>query len=216
MANTADANTVEANAGPAPRIGVLALQGAFDAHVAMLRRLGIEAVCVRNPSHLELVDALIFPGGESTTMSMLLESSGLFEVIAGRLSEGMPAFGTCAGLILLAREVLDGRSDQRFFGAIDVVARRNGYGRQIDSFEEAVAVMGLNGLKFPVVFIRAPVVESVGEGVEVLALLGGHAALCRQGNVLVAAFHPELTEDVRIHQMFLHSVIAHLASTKQL
>ena len=201
------------NAALAPRIGVLALQGAFDAHVAMFRRLDVEAVCVRTLDQLAHVDAMVFPGGESSTMSMLLESSGLFDAVNARLHDGMPAFGTCAGLILLASTVLDGRTDQRFFGAIDIAARRNGYGRQIDSFEQSIPVAGFGEPEFPVVFIRAPIVDSVGPDVDVLASLNGHPALCRQGNVLVAAFHPELTGDVRIHQLFLRHVHARIAAT---
>ncbi len=198
-----------------PRIGVLALQGAFDAHVAAFGRLGVVADLVRTPDQLASIDALVLPGGESTTMSMLLESSGLFDAIADRLQMGMPALGTCAGLILLARDVLDGRPDQRFFGAIDVVARRNGYGRQIDSFEETTPVVGLDVPEFPVVFIRAPIVESVGPQVVTLATIGGRPALCREGNILVAAFHPELTGDVRIHQMFLQLVANSLATVRE-
>jgi 5'-phosphate synthase pdxT subunit len=149
------------------------------------------------------VDGLVLPGGESTTLSMLLESSGLFEPIAGLLADGLPAFGTCAGMILLAAEVIGGRPDQRSFGAIDVAVRRNAFGRQIDSFETSLEVDGLAGGSFPAVFIRAPVVERVGEGVEVLASIDGEPVLCRQGHVLVAAFHPELSGDLRLHQHFL-------------
>jgi pyridoxal 5'-phosphate synthase pdxT subunit len=194
------------------KVGVLALQGAAQLHVEALRSLGASPVEVRTPADLAGIEALVLPGGESTTLSKLLDSSGLFEPIAGLLADGMPAFGTCAGMILLAAEVLDGRPDQRSFGAIDVSVRRNAFGRQVDSFETALAVDGLPGGAFPAVFIRAPAVERVGDGVEVLATVpspGGSTAgadrpvLCRQGVILVAAFHPELSGDLRLHQRFL-------------
>jgi 5'-phosphate synthase pdxT subunit len=185
-----------------PKVGVLALQGDVREHARVLADLGADAVEVRAPEHLGGVDALVLPGGESTTMSLLLDSAGLFEPIAERLAAGMPALGTCAGMILLAREVLDGRADQRCFGTIDIAVRRNGYGRQVDSFETDVAVAGLEE-PFHAVFIRAPVVERAGEGVEVLAVVDGDPVLCRQGAVLVAAFHPELSGDVRIHDLLI-------------
>jgi 5'-phosphate synthase pdxT subunit len=190
------------------KLGVLALQGAAARHLAALARLGAEGVEVRQPAQLDDVDALILPGGESTTMSMLLESSGLFDPIAARLADGMPAFGTCAGMILLASEVLDGRPDQRCFGAIDATVRRNAFGRQLDSFEAPLAVEGVDGGTFPAVFIRAPFVERTGEGVEVLATVDGHAVLCRDRRILVAAFHPELSDDSRLHELFLEGVMA--------
>ncbi|HEY4377678.1 MAG TPA: pyridoxal 5'-phosphate synthase glutaminase subunit PdxT, partial [Acidimicrobiales bacterium] len=153
-------------------------------------------------------EALILPGGESTTISMLLESSGLAEPLAERLAAGLPTFGTCAGMILLAKTVLDGRADQRAYGAIDVTVRRNAFGRQVDSFEADLAVDGLDRGPFHAVFIRAPFVEAVGDGVEVLASVGGHPVLCRQGAVFVSAFHPELTADLRLHAAFLQSFTA--------
>jgi 5'-phosphate synthase pdxT subunit len=186
-------------------VGVLALQGAFDAHARVLRGLGAEPVEVRGPEALDLVDALILPGGESTTMSMLLESSKLQPAIAGRLRDGFPVFGTCAGLILLADGVLDGRSDQVSFGAIDIDVRRNAFGRQVDSFEAELDVKGLDS-PFHGVFIRAPVVERAGDGVEVLACVADKPVLVREGRVLAAAFHPELSDDDRIHRMFLEEV----------
>ena len=185
------------------KVGVLALQGASQRHIEALTALGAHAVEVRTPEDLSGVDALVLPGGESTTMSRLLDLSGLFDPIADRLAAGMPAFGTCAGLILLAREVLDGRPDQRSFGVLDVAVRRNAFGRQVDSFETTLDVAGVAGTGFPAVFIRAPVVERVGDGVEVLAALDGVPVLCRQGPVLAAAFHPELSDDLRLHGVFL-------------
>lgn len=185
------------------KVGVLALQGAVARHAEALAALGASPVEVRSPADLTGIEALVIPGGESTTLSKLIDLSGLHAPLAECLSDGMPAFGTCAGMILLASDVLDGRPDQRSFGAIDVGVRRNAYGRQVDSFETAVAVDDLPGGAFPAVFIRAPVVEWVGDGVEVLASFGGHPVLCRQGPVLVAAFHPELSGDLRLHQRFL-------------
>jgi 5'-phosphate synthase pdxT subunit len=185
------------------KVGILALQGAVREHASALAELGAHPVEVRTPEDLSGVDGLVLPGGESTTMSLLLESSGLFDPVASRLAEGMPAFGTCAGMILLASDVLDGRPDQRFFGAIDLTVRRNAFGRQVDSFETGLSVSGLSGADFDAVFIRAPFVERAGEGVEVLASVDGHPVLCRSGSVLAAAFHPELSADLRIHELFL-------------
>lgn len=187
------------------KIGILALQGAVREHAAAVTDLGAHAVEVRTVEDLAGVEGLILPGGESTTMSLLLESTGLFEPIAERLADGMPAFGTCAGMILLASDVLDGRPDQRFFGAIDLTVRRNAFGRQVDSFETGLKVEGLSREDEPydAVFIRAPFVERAGTDVEVLAEVDGHPVLCRSGRVLVSAFHPELSDDLRIHQLFL-------------
>lgn len=186
-------------------VGVLALQGAFEAHQHVLGRLGFETVQVRTPSDLKLVGALVMPGGESTTMSHLLLTSGLFESIDTRLKQGMPVFGTCAGMILLAQDVLDGRSDQKSFGAIDIDVKRNAYGRQIDSFETDIAVDGFVN-DFHAVFIRAPQIARCGEGVTVLARHGQDVVLARQGSVMVSSFHPELTSDVRIHSLFTDSL----------
>ena len=183
-------------------VGLLALQGAIGPHEAALRALGADTVEVRTPAQLDQVDALVVPGGESTTMTKLLVTSGLAEPLARRLAEGMPTFGTCAGMIVLAAEVLDGRPDQQPYAAIDITVRRNAFGRQVDSFEADLPVSGLDD-PFHAVFIRAPFVEEVGVGVEVLAEIGQHAVLCRQGNVLVSAFHPELTPDLRVHHLFL-------------
>lgn len=190
--------------GPARTVGVLALQGAFAAHERALRRCGVDTRQVRVPADLEGLDALVLPGGESSTMSNLLVTSGLFDAISHRLGDGLPVLGTCAGMILLATDVLDGRPDQRSFGAIDIAVRRNAYGRQNDSFETDIDVAGTDR-PFHAVFIRAPKVESVGEGVEVLASHEGVAVLARQGVATVASFHPELTDDERIHQLFLRS-----------
>ena len=185
------------------KVGVLALQGDVREHSAALDALGADTVEVRTAGDLAAVDALILPGGESTTMSLLLQSSGLFDPLAERLRDGLPAFGTCAGMILLAADVLDGRPDQRSFGVVDIAVRRNAFGRQVDSFETALDVAGVGGGPVDAVFIRAPFVESVGEGVEVLAEVDGHPVLVRQGRHMAAAFHPELSGDLRVHQLFL-------------
>ena len=188
------------------KVGVLALQGAFAAHGTCLRALGAEPVEVRTPAELSAVDALVLPGGESTTMSMLLESALLFSPLAARLAAGMPTLGTCAGMILLGTEILDGRADQRCFGAVDISVRRNAFGRQVDSFEADLSLPELDGGPFRAIFIRAPFVERSGPEVEVLATVDGHPVLCRQGQVSVAAFHPELSDDLRLHDHFLRGI----------
>lgn len=187
------------------KVGVLALQGAFREHAEVLDALSVEVVRVKTPEHLGAVDALIIPGGESTTIGHLLRTSALLEPLGERLASGMPTLGTCAGMILLAAEVLDGRDDQPVLGAIDLSVRRNAYGRQRESFESALTIEGLRGT-FPGVFIRAPVVERVGSGVDVLAERGGRPVMARQGAVTVCAFHPELSGDLRVHERFLQEV----------
>jgi 5'-phosphate synthase pdxT subunit len=185
------------------KVGVLALQGAFREHREVLDALGVDTVEVRVPQQLDALDALILPGGESTTMSRLLHTSGLRAPLGERLADGLPVFGTCAGMILLAVDVADGRPDQQSFGLIDVTVRRNAYGRQLASFEAPLAVTGLAGREFPGVFIRAPRIERAGPGVEVLAEHDGHPVLARQGAAVVASFHPELSGDLRLHEWFL-------------
>jgi 5'-phosphate synthase pdxT subunit len=195
------------------KVGVLALQGDVREHLLALAELGADGVEVRQPEDLAGVDGLILPGGESTTISLLLESSGLAEPIRERLAAGMPAFGTCAGMILLATDVLDGRTDQRSFGVVDIAVRRNAFGRQVDSFETDLTVAGLGGEPLHAVFIRAPIVEWAGPDVDVLASVinaqspdgsvGPSPVACRQGPVLVTAFHPELSGDHRLHELFL-------------
>ncbi|MHB8329956.1 MAG: pyridoxal 5'-phosphate synthase glutaminase subunit PdxT [Acidimicrobiales bacterium] len=204
-------------------IGVLALQGDVAEHGAALAELAVDTRPVRRPEDLAGLDGIVLPGGESTTMSMLLESSGLAEPLGKELAAGIPAFGTCAGMILLAASVVDGRPDQRSFGAIDITVRRNGFGRQLDSFECDLQVRGITGGALHAVFIRAPMVEAVGRDVEVLASLAPLPAhrdapppgagapaptpvLCRQGAVLVSAFHPELTSDRRLHRLFVSMI----------
>lgn len=182
------------------QVGVLALQGAFAAHSECLSSIGVQSIEVRTQEQLNFVDSLLMPGGESSTMSQLLESSGLFDPIAARISDGMPVFGTCAGMILLASEILDGRSDQRNFSAIDISVRRNAFGRQVDSFEATISSsVGV----FQGIFIRAPRIERVGAQVEVLGSINDEPVLVRQGNVLAASFHPELSNDARLHEYFV-------------
>lgn len=189
-------------------LGVLALQGAFAEHAVAFARLGSEVREVRRPEHLQGIDGLAIPGGESTTMSKLLVSSGLFGELGARLSAGFPVFGTCAGLILLASAILDGRPDQEGFAAIDVAVRRNGYGRQRDSFEADVEMPVLeSGEPVRAVFIRAPRIESAGPTVQILGSVGGVPVVVRQGHVLAASFHPEMTAELRIHRYFVESLI---------
>jgi 5'-phosphate synthase pdxT subunit len=190
-------------------IGIVALQGDVREHATAFGQLGESVREVRRPGDLVGLSGLVVPGGESTTLSLLLGSSGLTGPLGEELSAGLPVFGTCAGMILLARTVLDGRDDQVSFGVIDLTIRRNGYGRQIASFEGTVDVPVLGDEPLPAVFIRAPVVESAGPGVEVLATLRGDGGdpgrpvVCREGPVLVAAFHPELTADRRLQRLFV-------------
>lgn len=186
------------------RVGVLALQGAFRAHLDACAELGVDAIEVRNGAQLDDCDRVIIPGGESTTMSMMLDRNELRGPLAARLADGMPAFGTCAGMILLASDVSDGRPDQKSFAAIDIGVQRNGYGRQNQSFSDGLAIsaLGADATDFHAVFIRAPRVERVGEAVEILASYDGDAVLCQQGPILVSSFHPELSPDRRLHRYF--------------
>jgi len=201
----------EAAAEPSLTVGVLALQGAFREHVAAIRRLGHRAVEVRTPADLDGVDALVLPGGESTTMDKLLDSSELREPLVERLRAGLPAFGTCAGLIVLAREATDARPDQRPLGLIDVTARRNGYGRQLASFEAPVSLVG-DDVPFPGVFIRAPRIVRIGDDVEVVARVGEEPVAVARAGIMVSSFHPELTGDDRLHRRFLARVPAAAAT----
>jgi pyridoxal 5'-phosphate synthase pdxT subunit len=187
--------------GAAPKIGVLALQGDVIEHVKMLRRLGVEAVEVRTPADLANVDALIIPGGESTTIGKLAAEYGLDRAIPARVREGMPVYGTCAGMIALSKEARGGAPP--LLRLMNITVRRNAYGRQVDSFETDLQIPALGGPPLHAVFIRAPMIESIGPDVEVLASLNGKPVLARQGNMLVSAFHPELTADDRVHRYFV-------------
>lgn len=181
-------------------VGVLALQGDVREHLGLLDALGVETLAVKSTSQLESVDALIIPGGESTTIGKLADRFGLLSPLRTIIDEGMPVYGTCAGMILLAGAVTDG--DQPLIGALDVVVRRNAFGRQNDSFEAELAIEGLAS-PFHAVFIRAPWVEKVGAEVEVLGLVDDHPVMVRQGSMIGTSFHPELTDDTRIHRMLL-------------
>ena len=208
--------------GATPTIGVLSLQGDVREHLRALVDAGAHAVPVGTADQLEAIDALVIPGGESTTMSMLAVRDGLLEPLRAARAQGMPMYGSCAGMIMLADEVLDARPDQETVGGLSMVVRRNAFGRQVDSFETDVDVAGLDG-PFPAVFIRAPWVESVGEQVDVLARVtlpaGGGSAVppgtasgadtivaVRQGPLVATSFHPELTGDPRFHEMFVRIV----------
>ena len=191
-----------------PRVGVLALQGDVREHTAMLERVGATVVAVRTVEHLDGLDALVMPGGESTTIAHLLTTSGIRPVLEKELANGLSVLGTCAGLILLSAEILDGRRDQWSFDALPVAVRRNGYGRQISSFETTLNVRGIG--EVPGVFIRAPKIESWDEDLEVLATHdhgdGAHPVLVRRGRVWGCSFHPELTNDERVHRLFVDSL----------
>jgi pyridoxal 5'-phosphate synthase pdxT subunit len=188
-----------------PLIGVLALQGAFREHVRALEGCGARTRLVRLPADLEGLDGLVIPGGESTTMTMLMERVGLLRGVEGAVRDGLPTLGTCAGMIVLSERIAGGRADQVALGALDIRVRRNGYGRQVDSFEADLDVRGLEGGPFPGVFIRAPLVEDVGRA-EVLAEHDGRPVAVRQGKVMALAFHPELSGDLRLHREFLRLV----------
>jgi pyridoxal 5'-phosphate synthase pdxT subunit len=197
-----------------PPVGVLALQGNVAEHLDALRACGADPRPIRRPAELEQVAGLVLPGGESTTLSKLLVAFDLLEPLRERLAAGLPAFGSCAGMILLAREAIDARPDQHQLGALDIVVRRNAFGRQVQSFETDLSVTGVGGGPVRAVFIRAPWVESVGRGVDVLARVpssvGGAASgkivAVRQGPVMATAFHPEQTGDARLHDLFLRRV----------
>ncbi|MFG2168131.1 pyridoxal 5'-phosphate synthase glutaminase subunit PdxT [Micromonospora chersina] len=215
----------------APVIGVLALQGDVREHVAALAGAGADARPVRRPAELDAVDGLVIPGGESTTISKLVDIFEMREPIDKRIAGGMPVYGSCAGMIMLAAEVLDGRPDQRGFAGIDMTVRRNAFGRQVDSFEAPVEIAGVEGEPFHAIFIRAPWVERVGAGVEVLGRVtddgssspsgvrraelesslgpaAGRIVAVRQGHLVATSFHPELTGDLRLHRYFVDLVRA--------
>jgi 5'-phosphate synthase pdxT subunit len=201
-----------------PVIGVLALQGDVREHLAALREQGAEAVAVRRPEELAAVDGLIVPGGESTTIAKLADRFGLLEPLRTAVRSGLPAYGTCAGMILLADRILDGPADQETIGGLDVTVRRNAFGRQVDSFESEIAFDGLDGGPLHAVFIRAPWVEKAGDGVQVLGrVVGGPAdgkiVAVRQGNLVATSFHPELTGDRRVHALFVDMVRGNMART---
>jgi len=188
------------------KVGVLALQGDVREHLAALQECGAEAREVRSPDEVGAIEALVIPGGESTTISKLARTSGVLDLIAARIKSGMPVFGSCAGLILLSDRIIDGISGQESFGGLDVTTRRNAFGRQVDSFETDLAFKRITGDPVRAVFIRAPWVEDFGSKVTVLADVDGHPVALQQGRLLATSFHPELTGDTRVHRYFLESV----------
>jgi pyridoxal 5'-phosphate synthase pdxT subunit len=199
-----------------PRIGVLALQGDVREHVEALRAQGAEPVPVRRPEELASVDGLVLPGGESTTIVKLADRFGLLEPLRAAVRDGLPVYGSCAGMILLADQILDAPPDQETVGGLDVTVRRNAFGRQVDSFEAELDLAGVDGGPVRAVFIRAPWVEKAGAGVEVLGRVVGGAAdgrivAVRQGNLVATSFHPELTGDRRVHALFVDVVRRRLA-----
>ena len=196
------------------RIGVLALQGDVREHLRALANSGAEPVPVRRAGELESIDGLVIPGGESTTIAKLAVAFDLLEPLRTRIAGGLPAYGSCAGMILLADRVLDGAAGQQTLGGLDVTVRRNAFGRQVDSFEETLALTGVPGGPFHAVFIRAPWVESVGPDVEVLGTVesgpaAGRIVAVRQGGLLATSFHPELAGDARVHALFVEIVKEH-------
>ena len=188
------------------KVGVLALQGDVREHIRSLGDCGVDAFAVRTAEEIKSVDALVIPGGESTTISKLARAFAVFDVIAERINKGMPVYGSCAGMILIANQVLDAIEGQESFGGLDVVVRRNAFGRQVDSFETDLSFKGITQPSVRAVFIRAPWVESVGEGVEVLAEVDGHPVAVRQNQLFATSFHPELTGDNRVHRYFIDVV----------
>ena len=187
-------------------VGVLALQGDFREHLAALAECGVNATPVKTAEEIKSIDALVIPGGESTTISKLAKSFDLFDLIKSRIASGLPTYGSCAGMIMVAKSIKDPSSGQETFGGINIEVERNAFGRQVDSFEEDLEFKGLTGPKFRAVFIRAPWVVKLGEGVEVLSEIDGHAVAVRQGKVLATSFHPELTSDNRIHRYFIEEM----------
>jgi 5'-phosphate synthase pdxT subunit len=187
------------------KVGVLALQGSFAEHAEALRAAGASPVLVRLPAHMEGIAGLIIPGGESTTIGKLLVSTGLLGPLRAAVRKGMPVYGTCAGMILLARDI--GGLDQPLIGVMDITVKRNAFGRQVESFEESLSVPSLGPAPFPGVFIRAPLIEKTGSGVTVLAALAdGRVVAAREGRLLATSFHPELTNDRRVHRYFLEMI----------
>ena len=188
------------------KVGVLALQGDVREHVSSLIACGVDPVSVRRSSEIDLIDALVLPGGESTTIAQLAEVFGIYDQLKARITAGMPVYGSCAGMILLADEILDAKAGQKTFGGLNITVRRNAFGRQVDSFESDISFNDGSTDLIKAVFIRAPWVEKVGEGVEILANVENHAVAVRSKTLLATSFHPELTGDHRIHRYFIEEV----------
>jgi len=188
------------------KVGVLALQGDVREHFSALIACGVDPTTIRRPTELDAVEALVIPGGESTTISQLAKSFDLFQPIRDRISHGMPVYGSCAGMILLADHILDAKADQESFGGLDITVRRNAFGRQVDSFESDIAFNDGTVTPLRAVFIRAPWVEKIGSGIEILAEVDAHPVAVRSKSILATSFHPELTGDHRIHRYFIEEV----------
>ena len=188
------------------KVGVLALQGDVREHVSSLIACGVDPITVRRSSEIDQIDALVLPGGESTTIAQLSEVFGIYDQIKSRISDGMPVYGSCAGMILLANEILDAKVGQKTFGGLNITVRRNAFGRQVDSFESDISFKDGSSDLIRAVFIRAPWVEQVGEDVEVLATVDAHPVAVRSKTLLATSFHPELTGDHRIHRYFIEEV----------
>ena len=195
------------------KVGVLALQGDVREHIAALRSCEVEAVAVRRASEIESIDALVLPGGESTTIAQLADVFGIFDLIKNKINNGMPVYGSCAGMILLADQILDAKEGQKSFGGLDITVRRNAFGRQVDSFESDIAFADGSDELIRAVFIRAPWVEKVSDSVQVLAAIDTHPVAVRSETALATSFHPEITGDNRIHRYFIEQV-AHPALQK--
>jgi pyridoxal 5'-phosphate synthase pdxT subunit len=188
------------------KVGVLALQGDVREHIAALRSCDVEAIAVRRASEIESIDALVLPGGESTTIAQLAEVFGIFELLKNKINNGMPVYGSCAGMILLADQILDAKDGQKSFGGLDITVRRNAFGRQVDSFESDIAFNDGSDELIRAVFIRAPWVEKVSDSVQVLASIDTHPVAVRSKTALATSFHPEITGDNRIHRYFIEQV----------
>jgi 5'-phosphate synthase pdxT subunit len=188
------------------KVGVLALQGDVREHIAALRSCEVEAIAVRRASEIESIDALVLPGGESTTIAQLAEVFGIFELLKSKINNGMPVYGSCAGMILLADQILDAKDGQKSFGGLDITVRRNAFGRQVDSFESDISFDDGSNELIRAVFIRAPWVEKVSDSVQVLAAIDNHPVAVRSKTALATSFHPEITGDNRIHRYFIEQV----------
>jgi len=188
------------------KVGVLALQGDVREHISSLIACGVDPISVRRRSEIDQIDALVLPGGESTTIAQLAEVFGIYDQLKARIAAGMPVYGSCAGMILLANEILDAKAGQKTFGGLNITVRRNAFGRQVDSFESDISFNDGSTELIKAVFIRAPWVEKVGDGVEILATVENHAVAVRSKTLLATSFHPELTADHRIHRYFIEEV----------
>ena len=187
------------------KIGVLTLQGGFDKHIESLNKLGAETVKIREAEQLDSIDGLVIPGGESTTIIRLLKNFGIYDILKDKIEKGLPVFGTCAGMILLSKGI-SSHENQDTLGLMDYKVSRNDYGRQIDSFDAQLKITGLGDTPVPAIFIRAPRITEIGESVEILSEYDGSPVMVREKNMMAASFHPELTDDIRVHSLFLSAI----------